>query len=107
MQRSLPGPGIAAMAAMLVACSSGGASPHADLTGVWREYVALQPARALAIAGDPRRDRWVSSATGSHLSPQQAESRALSECQALRRARRIQAACVLYAVGDEIVWSGR
>jgi len=36
----------------------------------------------------------------------QAETEALAECQRWRGMRRLQAACVLYAVGDEIVWRG-
>jgi hypothetical protein len=31
----------------------------------------------------------------------------MAQCKIRRAARRMQAACVLYAVGDEIVWRGR
>jgi hypothetical protein len=66
----------------------------------------LPAERALAIAGDPRRDRWVTGASGGHATREQAEAAALLECRRLRGMRRLQAACVLYAVGDEIVWHG-
>jgi hypothetical protein len=62
--------------------------------------------RALAIAGDPRGDRWVTGASGGHPSSAEAQESALLQCRMRRVARRLQEACVLYAVGDEIVWHG-
>ena len=94
-------------AVLLIACASDGASPHPDLAPVWRDYRALPAERALAIAGDPARDRWVTGASGGHATRGEAEAEALRQCRARRGARRMQAACVLYAVGDEIVWRGR
>lgn len=98
---------VAWTAVVLVACASDGALPHPDLTPVWREFVALPEQRALAIAGDPERDRWVAGASGGHATRDRAEAEALLQCQMRRRARRLQDECVLYAVGDEIVWRGR
>jgi hypothetical protein len=95
---------VAWMAALLLACASDGASPHPDLDPAWRDFLALPAERALAIAGDPRRDRWVAGASGGHATRGQAEAEALSECQRRRAIRRLRAACTLYAVGDEIVW---
>ena len=46
-------------------------------------------------------------ATGGHATREQAEAEAIAQCKIRRAARRMQAACVLYAVGDEIVWRGR
>jgi hypothetical protein len=92
---------------LLLACASDRASPHPNLAPAWRDFLALPAERALAIAGDPRRDRWVAGATGGHATRNQAEAEALLQCQRRRGLRRIQAACVLYAVGDEIVWRGR
>ncbi len=94
------------MAALPVGCASSDALPHPDLAPVWRDYLALPAERALAIAGDPRRDRWVAGASSGHDTRNRAESEALRECQKRRGMRRMQAACVLYAVGDEIVWRG-
>jgi hypothetical protein len=96
----------AATAVLLLACASDGASPHPDLAVVWRDFLAMPAQRALAIAGDPRRDRWVTAASAGHATRDQAEAEALSECRIRRGMRRMQAACVLYAVGDEIVWQG-
>ena len=95
------------LAALLLACASGGASPHPDLAPVWRDFLGLPEQRALAIAGDPERDRWVAGAAGGYETRDQAEAEALLQCRMRRAARRLQAACVLYAVGDEIVWRGR
>jgi hypothetical protein len=92
---------------LLLTCVSDRASPHPDLAPVWRDFLALPAERALAIAGDPRRDRWVTGASAGHATRDRAEAEALLECQRRRGMRRIQAACVLYAVGDEIVWRGR
>ncbi len=98
--------GIAASTPPLLGCASRPAPPHADLAPVWREFVALPAERALAIAGDPGRDRWVAGVSGGHATREEAEAEALVRCRAQRALRRMQAACVLYAVGDEIVWRG-
>lgn len=45
-------------------------------------------------------------ASGGHAGRSAAEADAMRQCRVRRRARRIQAACLLYAVGDEIVWRG-
>ncbi len=70
---------------------------------IWREFVALPNERALALAGDPAR-QWVAAASGGYASPTEAEEGALAECRRRRAARRMQAPCLLYAKGDEIVW---
>jgi hypothetical protein len=88
------------------ACASDGVEPHPRLAAVWRGYQTLPDERALAIAGDPRRDRWVSAASGGHGSIGAAEESALRMCRSRRAARRMRAACQLYAVGEEIVWQG-
>ena len=95
------------LALALGACASDTASPHPDLGQVWRDFLALPEQRALAIAGDPRRDRWVSGASGGHATPEQAEAEALLQCRIRRGMRRLQDPCGLYAVGDEVVWRGR
>jgi len=97
---------VAWTAALLLACASDRALPHPDLAAAWRDFLALPAERALAIAGDPRRDRWVAGLSGGHATRGQAEAEALLECRRRRGMRRMQAACALYAVGDEIVWQG-
>ncbi|MBW2715070.1 MAG: hypothetical protein JRD03_03295 [Deltaproteobacteria bacterium] len=82
-------------------------TPPAELAEVWRAFLALPTQRALAIAGNPRQDRWVTAASAGHATREQAEAEALSECRVRRGMRRMQAECVLYAVGNEIVWRGR
>lgn len=98
--------GLACWTLLLLACASDPAPAHPDLARVWRDFLALPAERALAIAGDPRRDNWVAGASGGHTTREEAETDALVECLRRRRARRLQAACALYAVGDEIVWNG-
>jgi hypothetical protein len=94
------------MAMLLLACASPDASPHPALESAWHNYRTLPAQRALAIAGDPRRGPWVTAASGGNATRGDAEADALTECRVRRAARRMQAECVLYAVGDEIVWRG-
>ena len=91
----------------LVSCASGPATVHRQLVPVWREYTALPGKRALAIAGVPGRGPWVTAASGGHAAAINARASALEACAKRRQVRRMQAECVLYAVGDRIVWRGR
>ncbi len=99
---------VAAATLFLLACATDGVvvSPHPGLKPVWGDYLALPGERALAIAGDPRRNRWVTGSSGGQDTHVQAEADALIQCRTQRRRRRLQAPCVLYAVGNEIVWRG-
>jgi hypothetical protein len=94
-------------ASLMLACASDQAAPHPSMASAWRDYLALPQERALAIAGDPRRPTWVAGASGGHATREQAEAEALARCQQQRQLRRMRAECVLYAVGEEIVWRGR
>ena len=98
---------VTAPAVFFLGCAADGASPHPELARVWRDFLALPAERALAIAGDPRRDRWVIGVASAHASSDRAEAEALAQCRQRRARRRLQAECVLYGVGDEIVWRGR
>lgn len=80
--------------------------PHAGIATLWRSYLEMPPERALALAGNPDR-QWVAAASGGHDSRDEAEEAVLIECRARRAVRRMQAACRLYAVGGEIVWTRR
>jgi len=94
-------------ALLLLACASEGPKPPPSLTALWREFLSLPAERALAIAGDPRHGPWVGGASGGQATRDDAEAEAISRCLMRRAQRRMEAACVLYAVGDEIVWRGR
>ena len=99
---------LASLALLQIACASDGDFvPHPDLAPVWKEFLAMPAERAMAIAGDPRRDRWVIGATGGHAERAEAEAEAIRQCKARRGVRRMQAPCVLYAVNNEIVWGNR
>ncbi len=80
--------------------------PHSALDRIWRDYAGLAPKRALAIAGDPNR-HWVGAAAGGAEAQADASDRALEECRRKRAQRRMQAPCLLYAVGDDILWLSR
>ena len=90
---------------LLFGCATELSSPHENLIRVWREYLEMPGQRALAIAGDPRRSRWVAASSGGHATPGAAQQDALRACRVRRGIRRLQPACVLYAVGDQIVWA--
>jgi hypothetical protein len=92
--------------AIALACASH-APAKPQLGAVWRDYLALPAERALAIAGDPGRDRWVAASSSGHPNREHAEAEAISRCRTRRGLRRMRAECVLYAVGDEIVWRGQ
>ena len=94
------------LAIVLCAACTTRPSPHRELASIWRDYRALPEQRALAIAGEFRHDRWVAGASGGHALSDEAEAGALRECQRRRVQRRMQAACRVYAVGDEVVWPG-
>lgn len=89
--------------AVLPACHGEGPRPHRGLESLWRQFQQLQPARALALAGDPERI-WVAGAAGGQETEAEARALALKECGARRHERRILAPCRIYAVGSEIVW---
>jgi len=96
----------------IVGCAASGptsesAVPHPALKALWRDYRQLPAHRALAIAGDLSRQRWIAGATGGRASPGEAEAAALRECRKQRAKARMQDACVLYAIGNELVWTGR
>jgi len=89
-----------------LSCASDVDAPHPDLAPTWRKFLSLHTERAFALAGDPRRDRWVAGLSGGHATRAEAEQAALRECERRRAANRLRAACRIYAVGDEIVWQG-
>jgi hypothetical protein len=93
---------------LLVGCASQpSASPHRELDALWRDYQELPAHRALAIAGEIRSERWVAGVSAGRASVDEARSQALEQCGRQRQKARMQSACSLYAVGDEIVWTRR
>lgn len=91
----------------LLACASDSPRPQPELTAAWAAFLELPPQRAMAIAGEFRRGPWVTASSGGHATLADAENEALTCCRVAREARRMRAACVIYAVGSEIVWRGR
>jgi len=98
---------LVATAGLSLGCVSRGPRPHPSLVRLWQQYTELPNERAFAVAGDPGRPRWVAGLSAGHATVAEAEAGALRECGQRRRRQRMRAACVLYAVGDEIVWRGR
>jgi hypothetical protein len=91
---------------LLVACAASGPAPRPEFAQVWRRFLELPEERALAVAGDLRRNPWVAGISGGRATREEAEEAALAACHERRTLRRIQDACQLYASGDEIVWRG-
>jgi len=100
--------GLCAVLLLLAAACAGGPRkpPHRELDALWNDYSKLPGQRALAIAGQIRKDRWVAGATGGHASRDDAAAMALSECKRHRAKQRMQAPCQLYAIGNDVVWTG-
>ena len=99
---------VAAFLLLLVGCGGGLSQPgHRELAGLWSDYRELPPHRALAIAGDPSRSRWVAGVASGQASAEEAERAALGECRRQRLRQRMQEACSIYAVGDEVIWEGK
>jgi len=80
---------------------------HRDLQPMWSDYQKLPDSRALVVAGELRRNQWVAGASGGHSSVEDAIDEAMKECLARRSQRRIQAPCLVYAQGEEVVWPHR
>ena len=97
---------ICAAALFAFGCTSTPAKVDANLSAVWKEYRELPDARALAVAGNPRGDRFVAGLSGGHASSDEAAKSALRECGERRHRMMMPHACKLYAVGDDVVWSG-
>lgn len=96
---------LAGAALLALACATNQPRrPDPSLAEVWRDYRKLPDYRALAIAGNFQKNRWVAGFSGGHETSAEAEAAALRECGVRRLRARAEAACQLYAIGDEIVW---
>jgi hypothetical protein len=82
-----------------------GRSHPLERTELWHRYRELAPQRALAIAGDPE-SVWVGGTAAGLSSAEEAEAQALAVCRRQRARRRMQAPCVLYAIGNEVTVEG-
>ena len=83
------------------ACTSSGVARDGEFASVWRDYSSLPQHRAIALAGDLRRSRWVIGMAGGLPSSELAIEAALRSCQKQRGRRRMQDPCKIYAVGAE------
>lgn len=68
----------------------------------WQRYLALEPHKALAVAGDPQ-GLYATGFSFGKASREQAEQEALAACDLRRSDRRIEPPCRLHAVGNEIL----
>ncbi|MFQ5417058.1 MAG: hypothetical protein ACE5FL_08455 [Myxococcota bacterium] len=93
--------------ALAIGCAGHRAkAPHVGIAPLWRDFLEMEPQRAMAIAGEPD-GVWVGAVSGGHDTRLDAEQSVLAECRRSRANRRMQAACRLYATGSEIVWKRR
>lgn len=95
--------GLVLVAGALALACAGGHAPHRGMEELWRDFTRLAPRRALAVAGDPN-SVWVGAAAGGFEVQEDASQAALEECRRKRRERRMQSPCLLYAVGNDVVW---
>ena len=77
---------------------------NSQLATLWNDYQSMQDQRAIAIAGDPSRTRWVAGVAAGRETMSEAMQTALQECAVRRQRQRMQDPCRIYAEGDEIVW---
>lgn len=91
---------------MIAACTTRGPALRPDFARIWQDYLELPEERALAVAGDLRRNPWVAGVVGGYATREEAEEAALAACRVRRHQRRMQDACQLYASGDEVLWQG-
>jgi hypothetical protein len=87
-----------------LSCATDVAVHPLERTEFWHRYRELSDVRAAAISGDPE-DVWVGGAASGLATASEAEHQAIAECEKQRSLRRLQSACVVYAVGDEVVSS--
>ncbi len=99
--------GALAIVVLLVGCS---AKPpmgvalrrHSQFEQEWSSYLKMAPSKALAVAGDVTVTHVVGYAYGAP-SDEHAVREALAACEQRRGDRRIEGACWLYAVNEEVV----
>jgi hypothetical protein len=88
--------------ALTLACSTDARSSHPlERTEIWQRYLDLSDSKALAIAGYPD-EAWVAGSAGAQPTAAAAKSAALEECARQRARHRMQAPCILYALGAEV-----
>ena len=97
---------VLALASIPLGCGTPGAANPLERTEFWHQYREFPDARAIAIAGNPAAV-WVGGAAAGLATTGEAEREALAECERRRARRRLQAPCVVYAVGSEVKWGRR
>lgn len=83
-------------------CSTTSAEPRGAFASAWHQYEMLQRHRAIAVAGEIDRNRWVVGMAGSARSADAAIEAALGECRKQRAQKRMKDSCKIYAVGDQL-----
>jgi hypothetical protein len=92
---------VLSVGASLPSCASDGVEHPLERAELWHRYRELADVRVLAIAGDPE-GVWVAGVAAGLASAAEAEREALAVCERRRAQRRMQAPCVVYAVGSEV-----
>ena len=86
------------VAILSASCSSSTTPRNAEFQSVWRNYESLPSHRALAVAGEISKNRYVFGMVGGSPSADEAVEAALRECLEQRAANRMQDSCKIYAV---------
>jgi hypothetical protein len=69
----------------------------------FERYLSLPNQKAMAIAGDPNL-RWVCGYGYASASKGLAQDAALEQCNTRKRSLGPDASCVIYAIGNDVVW---
>jgi hypothetical protein len=95
----------ASVSGLLVAtasCTASKSGPKGEFASVWQQYTTLHPYRAIAVAGEISKNRWVVGMAGGAPSADDAIEAALHECRKQRELKRMTDSCRIYAVGNEL-----
>jgi hypothetical protein len=82
-------------------CTASKTSLNGEFASVWHQYTTLQQHRAIAVAGEISKNRWVVGMAGSAPSANAAIEAALRECRKQRALKRMKDSCRIYAVGNK------
>jgi hypothetical protein len=84
-------------------CASRGEPRKTRFEREFERYLSLPHQKAMVIAGSPD-GRWVYGYGYSFLSKGMAQDTAMEQCNVRKRSLGPGAECVIYAIGNEIVW---
>jgi hypothetical protein len=89
---------------LLAGCSS--PTPHPSrFEREFQQYLSLPPHKVFVIAGDPE-DRFVYGYGYKARSDDEAKDTGMEQCNIRKQSLSTRSECVVYAIGNEVVWQG-